>query len=144
MHGGQHHQWVEFLHHHLGAAVGEAVHRGEHHAEAVEERYADAQLVVLREFHVLAGDEAVVGDVVMREHDAFGEARGAGGVLHVDHVVAGHVLLHLIQHVVVDVLSQEEQFGGVEHPAIFLPADEHHVLHAWEAFALQMPALAVA
>ena len=65
MDGGQDDERVEALHHDLGAAVGQAVHRGQHHAEAVEQGDADAELVVLRELHVLAGEEAIVGNVVV-------------------------------------------------------------------------------
>ena len=36
MDGGKHYQRVEFLDHHLGAAVSQTVHRGQHHTEAVE------------------------------------------------------------------------------------------------------------
>ena len=39
------------------------------------------------EIHAVADGLAVVDHVVVGEHDALGEARGAGGILHVAHVV---------------------------------------------------------
>ena len=140
--GGQHHQRVEALHHHLRAAVRQAVHRGQHHAEAVEQGDADAELVFLRELHVLARQEAVVGDVVVGQHDALGEARGAAGVLHVHHVVARHLRLQLFQPRGVHVVAQQEQLVGGVHAAVFLLAHVDHVAHLGEAFAPQVPALA--
>jgi hypothetical protein len=65
-------------------------HRGghrKHHAEAVEHRHLDHHAVGGGEIHAVADALAVVDDVVMREHDALREAGGAGGVLHVAHVV---------------------------------------------------------
>ncbi len=43
--GSQHHQRVEPLHHYLGAAVGDDIHRGQHNSKAVEKRNAAAKLV---------------------------------------------------------------------------------------------------
>ena len=59
----------------------------QHHAEAVIERHRNAEAIAVREAHALADPEAVVKDVVVREHRAFGKAGGAGGVLDVDDVV---------------------------------------------------------
>ncbi len=144
MHRCQYHKRIELLNHHLRTAVGETVHRGQHHTEAMEQRYAYAQLVFLCECHVLACDETIVGDVVMREHHTLREARRATRVLHVYHIVASHLALHLRQHLVVDVLTQQQQLSGVEHAAMLLHADVHHVLHIREALAHQVAALAVA
>ena len=77
MYRGEYHERVEFFHHHLSTAVGEHVHGGQYHAEAVEEGDAAAEFVVGGEAHALAGEKAVVGDVVVGEHHAFGEAGGA-------------------------------------------------------------------
>ena len=71
------HQRVETFHHDLCTAMSEAVHRGKHHAEAVEQGHAAAQFVVSGEFHVLTGEKSVVGDVVVGEHYTFRETGGA-------------------------------------------------------------------
>ena len=107
-HRCQHHQRVEFLNHHLGTSVRQAVHRGQHHAKAVEQRHTYAELIVLRKSHVLACKVSVVGYTVVSQHHALGESRGTTGVLHVAHVVAGHLGLHLVQLLVVHVLSQQQ------------------------------------
>ena len=122
--------------------MGEAVHRGQHHAEAVEERHAHAELVVACELHVFAGEETVVGDIIMSKHHALREAGCARGVLHVHHVVASHFLLGFDEFFVLDVASEKEDFGGVVHPAILFLPDVDDVLHLREAFAFQIAALA--
>ena len=105
MYRGQYHQWVKLLDHHLRTAVGQTVHRGEHHAEAVEQGHADAELVISREAHVLSCEKAVVGNAVVGQHDTLREACSARGVLHVADIVAADILLHLFQRLVLDVLS---------------------------------------
>ena len=71
---GQHHQRVELLNHHLSTAVRQTVHRGEHHAEAMEQRHADAEFIILREAHVLTREESVVGNTEVRQHHTLREA----------------------------------------------------------------------
>ena len=68
-------------------AVRHAGKVAQHHAEAVIERHGDAESVEVTEPHALADPEAVVEDVVVREHRALGKASGAGGVLDVDNVI---------------------------------------------------------
>ena len=79
----------------------------------------------------------------MSQHDSLGEACGAAGVLHVDNVVAVDVAFHLEERVVVDVTSQEQQLGGVEHASVFLHTDVNHILHAGEPLTLQVASLAL-
>ena len=72
-------------------------HRGghsQHHAEAVEHRHLDHHPVGRGQIHPVADALAVVDDVVVRQHDALREARRAGGVLHVAHVVRPHARGH--------------------------------------------------
>ena len=102
---GQYHQWVKLLDHDLGTAVCQAVHRSQHHAEAVEQGDADTEFVVLREAHVLASKVTVVGYAEMRQHDTLWETRRTAGVLHVAHIVTAYVLLHGVKRLVFDVLS---------------------------------------
>ena len=142
MDGGQHHQWVEAFHHHLRTSVGEAVHRGEHHTEAVEERHAHAELVFACELHVFTGEETVVGNIIMSKHHALRETGSTRGVLHVHHVVASHFFLGFDEFFVLDVASEEKDFCGVVHPAILFLSDVDDVLHLWETFAFQIAALA--
>ena len=141
-HRCQHHQRVEFLDHHLGTSVCQAVHSGQHHAEAVEQRHAHAELVVLCKSHVLACKVSVVGYTVVSQHHALGESGCSAGVLHVAHVVAGHLGLHLVQGVVFHVLSQQQQLGGVKHAAILLHTYIYHVLKVWKLLRVQVSALA--
>ena len=75
--GGQYYQRVETFHHYFRTAVCQAVHGGEYHAEAVKQRYADAEFVVGGKFHVLARQETVVGNVVVGKHDALRESCSA-------------------------------------------------------------------
>ena len=91
---------------------------------------------------MLARQETVVADVVMGEHDSFGETGRARSVLHVHRVVAVHLRFRFQQLVIVYVASQKQNFGGVVHTPVFLGTDVNHVLHAGEAFALQISALA--
>ena len=95
--GCKHHQRVEAFHHDLCTAVGKAVHRGKHHAEAVEQGDATAEFVSGSEFHMLAGKETVVGDVVVGKHYPFRESGSARSVLHVYYVVATYPAFELIQ-----------------------------------------------
>ena len=94
---GEHYQWVEAFQHYFRTAVCQAVHGGKYHAKAVEQWYADAELVIGGKLHVLTGKETVVGNVVVGKHDAFRESRSAGGVLHVHYIVASDLTFELIQ-----------------------------------------------
>ena len=81
-----------------GHAVGHGGGHGQHHTKAVEHGNLDHHPVGGGEVHAVADGLAVVHHVVVREHHALGEARGAGGVLHVAHVVLAHLaaaVLHL-------------------------------------------------
>jgi len=95
--GRKHHERVEALYHDLRTAVSEAVHRGEHHAEAVEQGHATTELVIGGKLHVLTGEETVVGDVVVGKHYSFRESGCARSVLHVYHIVAAYLAFELIQ-----------------------------------------------
>ncbi len=81
-------------------AVGDAGGHRQHHPEAVEHRHMNQKAVGCREIHTVADIFAVVDDVVMAQHHAFGEAGRAGGVLHVADVVAVQhrgALVYLLQ-----------------------------------------------
>ena len=83
------------------------VHGGQYHAEAVEEGNAATKLVFGSELHMLAGQQTVVGYIIVRQHDTFREASRAGSILHIDNIVAGNELLGFIQFVVADVFAQQ-------------------------------------
>ena len=108
----------------------------------MEQRHTDTELVILREAHILAREVAVVRNAVVRQHNALGESRGATGVLHVADIVARHLALHLIQRLVLNVLSQQQQLSGIIHTTIFLHTDVDNALQIREALAVQMTALA--
>ena len=93
-----------------------------YHAKAVEQWYADAELVIGGKLHVLTGKETVVGNVVVGQHDAFRESRSAGGVLHVHYIVASDLTFEFIQAAVFYIVAQEKYFGRVVHaPVLLLP-----------------------
>ena len=83
-------QRIKTLHNHLGTSVGKAVHGGQNHAEAVEQRHAYAQFVILGELHVLTCQESVIGNVIVGKHDSLGESCGTRCILHIDNVVAAY------------------------------------------------------
>ena len=139
---GQHHERIELLDHHLSTAVRQTVHRSQHHTEAVEQGHTDTKLVFRSKAHILTCEKAIISNTIVSEHDALGEARSTRGVLHVAHIVAVDVLLHLFKRLVLDILSEEQQLSRVVHAAIFLHADVNHVLQIGEAFAVQMATLA--
>ena len=109
----------------------------------MEQRHTDAEFVILCKAHVLTRKVTVVGNTEMRQHHTLGETCRTTRVLHVADVVAGHLALHLEQCLVLHVLSQQQEFCSVEHAAIFLHTDKHHVLHVRETLTVQMAALTV-
>ncbi len=115
-----------------GGSVVYTCHDGQHAAEAVEQGHREAYAVLGPEVLVDPHPITVVPDVVMREHDPLGEARGPGGVLHHDHVMGGQ--RGLPRHVVL--------LGGLGghghdlvhgvHPAVLLRAEEDDPLQVRE------------
>ena len=139
---GEHYQRVEAFHHYFCTAVCQAVHGGKYHAKAVEQWYADAELVIGGKLHVLTGKETVVGNVVVGKHDAFRESRSAGGVLHVHYIVASDLTFELIQATVFYIVAQEKYFGRVVHAPVLLLPHVDDIFHIRETFAFQVSALA--
>ncbi|OAV75112.1 hypothetical protein Barb7_01313 [Bacteroidales bacterium Barb7] len=107
VHGSEHHQRVEAFNHHLRTAVRQHIHACQRHAEAMKERHAATQFVVRRKAHALAGEKAVVGNIMMRQHDSLREAGRAGSILHIDDVAAVHLPLRLNQFRIADVLPEQ-------------------------------------
>ena len=70
-----------------GHAVGHGGRHGQHHAEAVEHGHLNHHTISGGQIHAVADGFAVVDHVVVGQHHALGEARGAGGVLHIAHIV---------------------------------------------------------
>ena len=136
--GSQDQQRVETLNHHLCTAMCQAVHGGQYHSETMEQRYTDTQFVVGGEFHVFSCQKSVVGDVVVGQHDAFGESRSARGVLHVHGVVAVYLLFGPCQFLVVHVVSQQQNLCRVVHSSVFFLSDVNHVAHVGEALAFHV------
>ena len=122
-------QRVEYFHRYHGGAVGDAGHDGKDAAEAVEEGNRDAEPVFFAELHAFADVEAVVDDVAVGQHDPFGEAGGAGGVLHIDGFVTVEGRFDGGQFGVRHPLPQFDDAVEVEHPGGgFFRADEDDVL----------------
>jgi hypothetical protein len=142
LHGGQGQERVEALQDDGCGSVRVRRHDPEHQAEAMEQRHGQTEPIGLGEFLPLADVEAVVQDVVVGEHHALGEARGARGVLHVDDLVAGEARRGPGQLLVAGVAAEQEQLLGVVHPPVFLRPDEDDALEPGEASALEPAALA--
>ena len=121
--GGEAEEGVEGFDDDEGGAVGEDGHDAEGDAETMEEGHLEAELVGGGEALAVADAPAVVEDVVVGEHDALGEAGGAGRVLHVDDVVAGEGGLCILEDGVGLVVADEHEFGGGIHAAVFFLAD---------------------
>ena len=78
----------------------------------------------------------------MRQHHSLGEARRTRCILHIAYIMAVHLTLHLVEFLVLDVLSQQQQLCGIIHTTVFLHANEHHILHIRETLTVQMATLA--
>jgi hypothetical protein len=70
----------------------------EHHAEAVIQRYGDADAVLRGEPHALSDEEAVVHNVEMRQRRALRRTRRAARELDVEHLVRVQLLLDRREH----------------------------------------------
>ena len=70
-----------------GSAVGHGGRHCQDHAEAVEHRHLNHHAVSGGEIHAVPNVFTVVDDIIVAQHDAFGETRSAGSVLHVADVV---------------------------------------------------------
>ena len=130
-------QRVVVVHEHDGGAVRQAAHHAQHAAEAVEQGHHDQQPVLVGQLHAVAQELAVVGDVVMGEHHALGEARGAAGVLHVDRLVGIQARDALLHHAfghgggqLVEVVK-----AAHAHGASLAVADEEHALEEGKLLA---------
>ena len=104
---GQYYQRVELLDHNLRTTVCQHVHGSQHHTEAMEERNATTELVVSGEFHMLAGQQTVVRNIMVCQHNPFREACRAGGILHIDNIVAVNELFSGFQFVVFYIFAQQ-------------------------------------
>ena len=122
--------------------MGQTVHCGQYHSETVEQRHADTEFVILSESHVFTCEETVVRNTEVCKHNTLWKACGSTGVLHVTYIIAANLLLHLVECIVLHILSKQQQFGGVKHSAILLHSDINYVLQIWETLAVQMSALA--
>ena len=64
----------------------------------------------------------------MGKHHTLRETCGTAGVLHIAHIVAAYLFLHLVQCLVLYVLTQQQQLSGVVHTTILLHTDVNHIL----------------
>ncbi len=122
-----------------GGRVGQARHHPQHQAEAMEKRHGDAKLVLLRKIHAVADGPAVVHDVVMGQHHALREARRTGGVLHVDHVLAGKRRLQPAVRGIVISVAQAEQGAELKGTGDFPQADMDDAFQTWK-IGIRQPA----
>ena len=80
-------KWIEMIDQYHRRRMRICGHDAQNAAEAMEKRYWDTQPVFMRELHAVADRHSVVDQIVMRQHNAFGEACGPGRILHIDHIV---------------------------------------------------------
>ena len=99
-------------------AMGHAAEVTHDHAEAVIQRHRNHQPVMLGELQAFTNHVAVVEDVVVTEGGAFGEPRGARGVLNIDRVVELQLFAILTQ------LFRAYTFGHVQQTA-----PQQHAVH---------------
>ena len=134
-------QRIKLLHHHLRTAESKAAHGRQHHAEAMKQRHTGATFVFRRELHVYPREVAVVGNIVVGEHHPFREARRAGGVLHVHHIVTRAERPQSFELVIRHILSQQKDLCCVVHPPVFLLTNVNHILELREDFRFHLPPL---
>ena len=67
--------------------MGHGCSHRQYHAEAVEHGHLNHHPVCGGQIHAVADGLAIVDHVVVGEHNSLGEAGGAGGILHIAHVV---------------------------------------------------------
>ena len=124
VHGGQHMQGVVgFEDDHAGPVV-DAGRDPQHAAEAVEERHGQADAVLVGEALVAADPVAVEAHAHMGQHDALGEARGAGGILHVDGVPGVQAVLPGLILGIIGHDGHGQNLGHGIHAAMLLRAQE--------------------
>ena len=83
----------------------QTVHCGEYHTETVEQGHTYAELVILCESHILTREVTVIRNTVVRQHHTLGESCSTTGVLHIAHIMAVNILLHLVEGIIVDILT---------------------------------------
>jgi len=54
--------------------MSQTVHGGQHYTEAVEQWNTTAEFIIAREFHVFSGQETIIADIVMCQHNPFGKS----------------------------------------------------------------------
>ena len=119
----------------------EAAHSGQYHTKAVKKRHTDTTFIFGSKFHVYAGQITVIDYVVMGEHHAFGKTGSAGGVLHIHHILTRGQVSKPDQLIIFHIISQQQNFGGVVHAAVFFLSNVHHVFQFGEPFAFEFATL---
>ena len=130
-------QGIVVIHQNDGGAMRQAAHHAQHAAEAVEQGHYDEQTVLLGQLHAVAQKLTVVGNVVVGEHHALGEARGAAGVLHVNRLVgikARDAFLHHAFRHGLGGLVKVVKAAHAHGPALAV-ADEQHAFEEGQLLA---------
>ncbi len=123
---------------HRGRAVGDAREAAHHHAEAMIQRYRDAQPVALGQAHAGAHDPAVVQDVEVRQRGALGIAGGAAGELDVDRVAGAQLCGHAVDARYVRGGDGGADRGEIEHPRCNRVAHADHGLQVRQLVRVEM------
>ena len=123
---------------HHGRAGGYAGEDAEHHAEAVIQRYRNAEPVALAQPHRLRRVARVVDDVEVAQRGALGRAGGAAGELDVDRVVGVERCRQRgeprrLRRPGETKKSAEARSAGRHRPI----SDQHHVTQARQPLAAQ-------
>ena len=90
----------------------------------MEERHGQADAVLVGEALVAADPVAVEAHAHMGQHDALGEARGAGGILHVDGVPGVQAVLPGLVLGIIGHDGHGQNLGHGIHAAMLLRAQE--------------------
>ena len=141
MHGSQNHQRIKLLDHYLRTTMSQYVHGCQYHTKAMEKRHTAAQLIFGSKLHVFSCQETVIRNIVMRQHHTFRESGCTRSILHIHNILTIDFGFCLIQDLIADILTQEQQFWRIIHTTELLLTDIYHILQFRETFALQVTAL---
>ena len=122
-----------------GGTMSDAGHDTEYAAETVEKRYRNTEPVLFGKLHALADIEAVVDNIVMGQHDPFGETGRTGGVLHVDDFVTVKSSLHGNKFSVADRFTQLDDSFKIHHSSRSFSTDENNIFQERQSGCPELP-----
>ena len=103
------------------------------------ERHGNAHAIALGAGNALADVIGVEEQIAVRQHGAFGEAGGAGGVLNVDHIFDFGLGLPAGQVGSRDVRPPATELSPAQDARLFPLLDADHVAQLWTCCRVQRP-----